>query len=142
MFTIDTDSVHEYLFTCSGATARSLRHFTGEESFSFFKPLKGTGDFFYRGATVFSAPVLLTMLALGHICNGLFHGLKAISHDLIFWDLQTSSNDFSVCLGQLAGAFVMCFAAFLSPIVNFVDLAGSIVKNDRPDSLANQSCAI
>lgn len=123
------EQFNEFLKSQTGATEELLDElFSESHSFSpiFFKPIMGFASLkkFY---TPISAPISFGILSLEFFLDTLIHLLRGIYDLLINQDMSGFSEGMNSALRALVFTGVMIASAVASPIINFVDLVGSIV---------------
>lgn len=113
----------------AGATVDGLDLLFNNKNLSdvFFKPMRTVGSLkkFY---TPITAPIAFGIVALESLIGVIEYVLKGIYHALIHRDTSKFSRDMYKLYINLVIAGAMLVSAVASPILNLVDLAGSIIN--------------
>lgn len=127
---MSSDPFNDFLITASGATGELLSRLweKKEPGPAFFQPYKSAPDFFIRAASVFVAPVCLTIIALEAVLISLAMVIESII-DLCMGNPDSASESIG---GALKASMIVCVAlsaALVSPILNLIDwIVGGLVS--------------
>lgn len=137
--------LNEFLLKNSGVPGTAFLNFLSSESDikrNFFQPYQSKSDLFFRSATVITAPITLTAIALEFAALTLGYAIKSLVEFVMLRpsdavdDLGNSAMSFMTAIG-------LALAALASPVINAVDLIGSGVvtlrQNHEHDEQENNS---
>lgn len=94
---------------------------------NFFKPIKSGPRFFFKTATVATAPFVFTGITTYFIIEACFDLCSAIVNCFINWDNASSNLDDAI--GAVLATVVFAVLAVVSPVINLVDLVGSGINS-------------
>lgn len=120
------EQINNFLFDAGGTTVTAFSNAVDSEkklSHAFFKPYKDPSDFCIRAATIVSAPIACAILAVESLGFAIFFAIKSLC-ELCMLDTSKASESIGSFGESLLGIFAAVIAAFISPLVNFIDLIG------------------
>lgn len=127
----------EFLFSQTGVVSPALDKLMGNKSDVpvFFNPYQSKSDVFFRAASVVTAPIALSVFALEAALFAVGYAFKAL------WNLVTLNPAEALVSLRESAISLLCAAlgltvAIASPVINAVDLIGSIkpTLNQKSDS--------
>lgn len=130
---------NDFLFAQCGMTNTLFDHVRlGREApikSLFFNPYQSPKEFFYKAASVVTAPVCLSVIALELASASLYLGIRS-AVDLAKLNTHVAKIHLIDAVFHMVFAFVAAIAAIASPFINIVDLAGagiaSLTPKDEP----------
>lgn len=134
---------NDFLFAQSGITNTLFDHVRLGRSEPvkslFFNPCQSKKEFFYKGASVITAPVCLSLLSLELATASLYLGIKS-AVNLAKSNTHGAKIYIQDAVAHLICAFVAAIVALASPIINLVDFAGAGIntlrqKNEIPQAM-------
>lgn len=90
----------------------------------FFNPYQTKQEFLYKAASVVSAPVCLSIIAIELASASLYLGIRS-AVDLAKLDTRVAKIHLADAFFHMIFAFVAAITAAASPLINMVDLVGS-----------------
>ncbi|KTD56464.1 hypothetical protein [Legionella shakespearei] len=137
--------INDFFLKHSGPTGQSIDKLIAEhpEHYGpvFFKPYTSLGNFAKRAAYIATAPVFLSVVALEVAALTLISGIRAV-YNLVTLDMANAILNAQRMLVSVLATAIALFAAAVSPLVNSVDLVGSLfVKSEatQNDSSSEES---
>jgi hypothetical protein len=144
---------NEFLIANSGVTGSTLEDWFGDEEdifrANFFRPYQSKSVPFFKAASIVTAPIAFTAVALECLVATICLGLKALV-DLVTLHPSKAFEDLVVAGVCVLGVIRSVALAITSPIINAVDLVGSGVatlgqnnedlENDEQDAPRHSCC--
>lgn len=90
----------------------------------FFNPYQSKQEFLYKAASVVSAPVCLSIIAIELASASLYLGIRT-AVDLAKLDTRVAKIHLADAVFHMIFAFVAAITAAASPFINLVDFVGS-----------------
>lgn len=122
------DGVNDFLLlTCGGATGQTFKKIIVEKKITgsaFFKPYESTADFFQQASSVVTAPISLALMSLEFLVLGIVAIPMSIA-DVCMGNTNRAIENIAVSGMFLLAVLPVMLAAFISSLVNLIDLIGS-----------------
>jgi hypothetical protein len=115
-----------------------VRALSSRRSYSeFFRPFEQKTDL-YKIYSPVTAPIAFALMAGVMLIGAMINTLLIVISALLF-DGERLKNNSKKLVENLAVAFVLSIGVFISPVVNLVDLIGSVVNTLRDTFKASSS---
>lgn len=132
----DVDSINSFLLKYSGITGEELKNimlsddpdpsgqsFVQSSGPTFFKPYQSISDPFFRAASIVTAPLCLSVLAVEFAMASVILAFKALI-DLPREGFAKAKETIKMSASCLMLMTFSLFAVFASPFINAIDLIG------------------
>lgn len=134
---MNSNELDSFLLKNSGVTGEAIKTMKRKiynkfenplQSSVFFKPYKSAEDPLQRTLSILTAPVCLAILTVKLLAESVYLAFKSLA-DLAVSDCQTAKATFKGSMRCLLTMLIVFVGAFISPLVNAIDLLGSSVTS-------------
>lgn len=120
------DNFNNFLLAAVGTAEEAISSAFDEKKkvrHAFFKPYKDPSDFFIRAVTIASAPIACAVLAIEALAIAIFCAFDALV-ELCRGNTNKATGAIKATGVALLGMLAAVLTAFISPLVNLIDLIG------------------
>ena len=120
------ENFNDFLFDSVGTAGEAVSNFFDDNKkvrHAFFKPYSDPSDFCKRASTIISAPIACAILAIETLGFAIFFAFDALV-ELCQEDTGKAAEAIKSSGFALLGMFAAIIMAFISPLINLIDLIG------------------
>lgn len=96
----------------------------------FFQPIQSSADFAFRSLCIVTAPLVFTVVAIATAFVGLFYFPVQALVNALKGDTEEAIENLALSAGLIISAGIALFAAAFSPLIQAIDIVGSLTCPD------------